>query len=388
METQGSETDSVLERLQKLEKRNRQLGWAVLGLLLLVVVSAVAAGLSWKRALSPTGELAVQRLELLGDDGTPRAVLAPAGEDASLVIYDGNGRQRLILGINEGRSGMKLLSGHDQPQVNLTAGMDGAELAFFDAGGKERASMGVVRDLPGLVLRDASALPRAEINTKDNGGRLLFRDDNGKTRAEWVVGRDRTELSFVDPEGKPMVAISSANDRNVVAVSGTRAVPQVQLGVSGSEPTLLLLDDMGRRRTDLRVQSDGTAGLFMMNQREKARLELGTNGADGLPLIALRDEDQKLRGVFRLEGDGTPRLALLNAAEVPRCILQAGSDTSELILNSNRAGLGMALSVFDDKEFLVFLDGNDNQRLGLGIVDNNPTQIFFDAQGRAIWTAP
>jgi len=37
---------------------------------------------------------------------------------------------------------------------------------------------------------------------------------------------------------------------------------------------------------------------------------------------------------------------------------------------------------------LVFLDSNDNQRLGLGIVDNNPTQIFFDAQGRAIWTAP
>ena len=44
METQGSESDSVLERLQKLEKRNRQLGWAVLVLLLLVVASA---GNSW-----------------------------------------------------------------------------------------------------------------------------------------------------------------------------------------------------------------------------------------------------------------------------------------------------------------------------------------------------
>ena len=266
--------------------------------------------------------------------------------------------------------------------------MDGAELAFHDAGGKERASMGVVRDLPGLVLRDASALPRVEINTKDNGGRLLFRDDHGKARAEWVVGRDRTELSFSDSEGKPLVAISSTNDRNVVALSGNRATPQVQLGVSGSEPALLLLDDMGRRRADLRIQTDGTAGLFMMNQREKARLELGINGADGLPIMALRDEDHKLRGVFRLENDGAPRFALLNAAELPRCILQAGSDSSELILNSNRAGLGMALSVFDDKEFLVFLDGNENQRLGLGIVDNNPTQVFFDAQGRAIWTAP
>ena len=185
-----------------------------------------------------------------------------------------------------------------------------------------------------------------------------------------------------------MVAISSANDRNVVAVSGTRAASQVQLGVSGGEPALQLSDDMGRRRTDLRIQSDGTTGLFMMNQREKARLELGINGADGLPLMALRDEDQRLRGVFRLEADGSPRFALLNAAEMPRCILQAGSDNSELLLNSNRAGLGLALSVFDDKEFLVFLDGNENQRLGLGLVDNNPTQVFFDAQGKAIWTAP
>lgn len=388
METQASESESVINRLLLLERRNRQLGWVAAFLLLLVVASGVATGVLWRKAPSPPGELAVRQLTLVGADGSPRAALTAEGENTSLVIYDNGGKPRLLLGLNEGRSGLRLLSGRDQPQASLSAGMDSAEVVLHDAGGKERVSVGVVRDLPGLVLRDAAALPRAEVSTRDDGGQVLLRDERGKIRAGWVAGRDKTELSFADPEEKPLVSLSSTNERNALVLTGSRAVPQVQLAVSGSEPALLLFDDLGRRRSDLRVQPDGTTGLFMMNQLEKARLELGINGADGLPLMALRDGDQKLRGVFRLEGDGTPRFALLNGSESPRCILQAVSDGSELILNSNRAGYGMALSALDDKEFLVFLDGNENQRLGLGIVDNNPMQIFFDAQGRPIWTAP
>jgi hypothetical protein len=292
------------------------------------------------------------------------------------------------LGLAEGRAGLKLASGRDQPQVNLNAGIDGAELVFQDGGGKERASLGVVRDQPSLLLRDAAALSRVELSAKEDGGRLLYRDENGKLRATWAASGERTELSFANAEGKPEVLLSSEEGRNSLVLSNSQAVPQIQIGVTANEPALLLLDEAGRRRADLRIQRDGTSGLFMMNQQEKARIELGVSGAEGIPIVALRDDDFKLRGVFRLESDGTPRLALLSAGESPRCILQAGSDGSELILNGNRPGLGAALTVLDDKNFLLFLDGNENQRLGLGIIDHNPGMVFFDEQGKAIWTAP
>jgi hypothetical protein len=388
MTTQSSESDLVLERLQVLEKRTGQLRWLVAGLLVLAVTSAVAAAVLVRKSAPTPGELVAQRIALVDDSGKQRALLAAAGDDASLIIFDSNGKPRLVLGLTEGRPALRLVSGHDQPQVSLSAAMDGSELTMHDAGGKERVSLGVVRDQPALQLRDASALPRVEISAKDHGGRLLFRDDSGKIRAGWVTTRDKTELSFTDAEEKPLVSLSSMKEKNSLVLANSRAVPQLQMGVSGHEPALVLFDHAGRRRTDLRVQADGTSGIFMMNQHEKARLELGINGADGLPLVALRDEDQKLRSVLRLESDGTSRFALLSATESPRCVLQASGDSTELILNGNRAGLGMALTVLDDKEFLVFLDANENQRLGLGVVDNNPTQMFFDAQGKVIWTAP
>jgi hypothetical protein len=388
MTTDDGERDAVLERLRKLESGTRRLRWIVVALVGLMLASPVAVFLYLQRMPQRHLEVAVSRLTVVDDAGKPRAVLAVSGDDAGVTIYDNNGKQRAVLGIAEGRAGLKLASGRDQPQVNLNAGMDGAELVFQDGGGKERASLGVVRDQPSLLLRDAAALPRAELSAKENGGRLQFRDENGKLRATWAAGGEKTELTFANAEGKPDVLLSSTEGRNSLVLSNSHAVPQLQIGVTGNEPALLLLDEAGRRRADLRIQSDGTSGLFMMNQQEKARIELGVSGAEGIPILALRDEDLKLRGVFRLEGDGTPRFALLSASEAPRCILQAGSDGSELVLNGNRPGLGAALTVLDDKNFLVFLDGNENQRLGLGIIDNNPGMVFFDEQGKPIWTAP
>jgi len=388
MSTHTPESDPVSERLQMLENRTRQLRWLVVVVLVLILGTSVAAVLFFRSAPLQQQDVTARQLTIVDESGKPRAVLAVSGDDAGLTIYDSNGKPRAALSLAEGRAGLKLASGHEQPQVNLHAGMDGAELLFQDASGKERASLGVVRDQPALLLRDAAALPRAELTARDNGGRLLFRDENGKLRASWVSSREKTELSFANNEGKPEVLLSSEDNRNALVLANSHAVPQMQIGVSGNEPALLLFDEAGRRRADLRIQADGTTGLFMMNQQEKARIELGVTGTDGVPILALRDADFKLRGVFRLESDGTPRIALLNASESPRCILQAANDKSELLLNSNRPGLGVALSVLEDKEFLVFLDGNENQRLGLGIVENNPGQVFFDEQGKAIWTAP
>ncbi|MCL6475515.1 MAG: hypothetical protein K6U75_10750 [Firmicutes bacterium] len=67
-------------------------------LLLLVAGLTLAVATLWAQSRTPTPAVTrTQRIELVDKDGRIRAELKTSGEDALLVLYDGQGRLRTVI---------------------------------------------------------------------------------------------------------------------------------------------------------------------------------------------------------------------------------------------------------------------------------------------------
>lgn len=70
-----------------------------LAILLLITALLLAIGSLWAQSRVPTAVLTrTQRIELVDKEGRIRAELKTSGEDTLLVLYDGQGRLRTIIG--------------------------------------------------------------------------------------------------------------------------------------------------------------------------------------------------------------------------------------------------------------------------------------------------
>lgn len=68
-------------------------------MVLLIVGLLLAVGALWAQTKIPTAVVTrTQRVELVDKDGRIRAELKTSGEDTLLVLYDGQGRLRTVIG--------------------------------------------------------------------------------------------------------------------------------------------------------------------------------------------------------------------------------------------------------------------------------------------------
>jgi hypothetical protein len=144
--------DTVIARLEKIERQHRRLKRAVAGLLLLgsslVLMGALA---------SPSRTVKAEHFALLDPRGKVRARLSTIGDSAALSFHDQQGLTR----------------------ASLTIGADGFPgLVFHDQHGEVRVFLGVVDGEPILGLRDRSGTQRAMVKLgKVDGAPLIFVTD-------------------------------------------------------------------------------------------------------------------------------------------------------------------------------------------------------------------
>lgn len=152
MAVQSLEAQLVLERLEALERQNRQLRSAM-ALMLILAGSAAAMGFAKKaRALQATEFL------LKDSDGTTRAALRMGSAGPDLVFYDPEGKAaRVLLGVLP----------------------SGPALGFYDAGGKTRVSLGITAKGANLTFNDGNDKLRAELGILEEGPNLMFLGTDG-----------------------------------------------------------------------------------------------------------------------------------------------------------------------------------------------------------------
>ncbi len=156
MQSQTPDIHAVLERLEKLERQNRQLKRAV-ALFIILVTSLILMSAAGRKGRT----VEAGRIMLKDEAGTTRAVLGMRSAGPGLALYDGDG--------------VKV-------QALLTVLQTGPALGLYDADGTTRVLLGVTR----------------------KGATQTFNDAQGKLRAEMGFSADAPHVTFFDRDGNPV----------------------------------------------------------------------------------------------------------------------------------------------------------------------------------------
>jgi len=122
--------------------------------------------------------------------------------------------------------------------------------------------------------------------------------------------------------------------------------------------TLKLVDDQGR----LRVLLTPASGLSFL-------------GADG-----------RVRAILGLDADGAPGLVLYGDSS--RAILNVNPDGPALALTGARGVLRAVLALVKGEPGLVFLDGEERERVHLGVDAGSGRGLLRAADGGTTWRVP
>ncbi len=149
-----SDTQTILERLEKLERQNQRLKRSGLAASLLLGVVLLMG-----QATRKSRTVEAERFNLLDSTGKTRAELLMLTDGPALKLYDSNQVARVVLSIYQDmpnlglydRSGIVRLGLTDRPQ-------DGPSLWLGDATGRPRAQLDAIGEHPRLYLQDKKGL--------------------------------------------------------------------------------------------------------------------------------------------------------------------------------------------------------------------------------------
>lgn len=156
MQSQIPHIQTVLKRLDTLEKQNRRLK-QVISLFMIVVSSLALMSVAGHKGRT----IEARQFALKDEAGTTRAVLGMRSAGPGLALYDSHG---------------------NKVQALLTVLQAGPVLGLYDADGTTRVLLGVT----------------------PKGATLTFNDVEGKLRAEMGFSAEAPHITFFDREGKPV----------------------------------------------------------------------------------------------------------------------------------------------------------------------------------------
>lgn len=233
MTSQISVLQSVVERLDKLEKQNRTLkrvGMLVLVLFCLVFVMGQA--LPGRRIIEAEGFIlrdangkmraalgiseGAPHLSLLDEEGTARIFLTLAANKPAVWLFDAKVNPRVSLATDAGGDGLlSLLDGMRKQRAVLGLLPDGSPKLELTAEGERSAvTLGAMSSSKGsssgLVLLDANRKPRGALLLDDQDvPMMVLYDNNGQARAKMNSTRDGPTLGFIDANGTIRAALGA-----------------------------------------------------------------------------------------------------------------------------------------------------------------------------------
>jgi hypothetical protein len=155
MTWQTIDVNSIVERLDKLEKQNRRLSIA------LALIAVFAGCLMFGGARFHKGHTVTARRIVLQDEtGTTRAILGMRSAGPGLTLYDQNGENiEALLTVLQTGPVLTMYDANGATRVLLGVTPKGATLAFNDPKGKLRAETGFLSNTPIVTFFDSKGKP-------------------------------------------------------------------------------------------------------------------------------------------------------------------------------------------------------------------------------------
>lgn len=170
-------------RVEKLEKRCRRYEGA---LILLFFLLFGAFFLAAKEQQSATQAIEAEKFVVKDPEGRERAYL----DEGGMVVLDGNGKERIRLGLTE----------------------KGATFAFFNENQKPEMTLSSFEGEPSLVLGDDRRTQSVSLYVLEEGTLVGETDARGKVRALLGVNKNKEFLRLFDSAGK--LSWSTSGKRN------------------------------------------------------------------------------------------------------------------------------------------------------------------------------
>ena len=268
-----NDCQTVIMRIERLERRNRHLRWGM-ALMLVSLFVSFTSGAVFNDANKPlaTGGLVIQ-----DDTGKVRAVLGCAADGGvALSFFDRRLRPRFSIGINE--NDMPGLSIKDK-EANLVCGLG------FDRDGTTRLDFNNTAGGGSIQLR---SLPdgTSDLTVSRRGKKAIGLG----TSADGTVG-----LTVIDQEGQVGLGMGIRADGSTeVQLGAAQNTPKLLLRATRLGNTDLTITGNGKRRIGLGTAPDGTAGLSIFAPDGAAELLELKVPAAALPLVQIKDANQKV----------------------------------------------------------------------------------------------
>jgi hypothetical protein len=248
--------EPLLLRIERLERANRTMKFAVAGLL--IAFFAIGAAPEVKFPHGPR-QIDAQRFNLVTRDGKLLASLGAGPNGGSLAFFDASGRAEMLVGTGAGApsigvaafDGNDLIPGNGNARFVLAVDSNAAGESVFDQNGTTRLSNVLTSNnsSDGTFFYDATGTLRGGIGIGSNGPGVFLDDSKGVARIlEGITGDDASSaLALLDFNGKPLADLSAAGDDSAASLqildpSGT---PRLQAGSTVANGPQVLLNDAG-----------------------------------------------------------------------------------------------------------------------------------------------
>ena len=150
----------------------------------------------------------------------------------------------------------------------------------------------------GKAQADVNVLRATKFELIDGTGRVMgvFGSADGKTpqfELHDAAGKTRAFLGFRDSNGEPEFTLNGKDGKKRVWVSLT--------SVGGAN--LMLIDNKERARLNMLTTPDGEPFVHMLDDKEVSRASYGITH-EGVPMLELSDADGNVRAALHVENDG------------------------------------------------------------------------------------
>ena len=213
------ETDSLEQRLDRLERQCRRWRWAGIVFATLVGTPVLATLVAFMTA---DGDRVPERLVIRDKEGRVRIDMGTWKDGSPRLLFAGaSGTPRLEIRVGAGDvPSIEMLDEDRKVRLSMDVGETGPTLSLRDKDEKPRAMLMLGNDgSPGLSLHDVTGGLRLMAGLEGNGtSKITFSDSNEKVRMVVGINKDGLPaLGLTDATGAVRFQIQLDQDGNPVA---------------------------------------------------------------------------------------------------------------------------------------------------------------------------
>lgn len=180
------------QRVGCLERENRQMRLLILMLCSLLAACCILGAASKTQSQAGAKVVRTERLEIVGKDAKPGALLAVVDGEPTLEFYGKQKKTRMTIGVADGEPGLALLRSNGKPAIGLDLSpreygtVAEPAIVLYDSDGKPRAEMMLVAvdEDPGFNFYNKAENPKVQVSVLGDAGSIALYDAQGK-----VIGR-------------------------------------------------------------------------------------------------------------------------------------------------------------------------------------------------------